>query len=175
MFLKGQLKDGKGMKTDECLEHFVDSTTAAMLRREGIAVLKRTEKDPPFPREASTLPASYQTKREENTTNSSSTSDEKFDEAMKAKERAKASEELWDTFVPDRKIGFTSPVFWVLLAACACLHVYNEGRDKSVTDASVVADKEDNRFREEAQEKQRRRLVAAQQSEQNEQAFDDSL
>lgn len=76
--------------------------------------------------------------------------------AIDAGERAKAAEELWDTFVPDRKMGLQSPMFWVLLVLCVVLHFINEARDKS--SGITAGDVEEERLRKDAMEKRLKRL-----------------
>jgi len=66
------------------------------------------------------------------------------------------SEKLWDTFVPDRKLSFTSPGFWVLLGLVVVLHTYNEYRDRTKAESDEDMQAEARR-REAADAKRRER------------------
>ncbi|KAF8822307.1 hypothetical protein IE077_004606 [Cardiosporidium cionae] len=52
-----------------------------------------------------------------------------LNEKKQAAERARRSEEMWDTFVPERKMTLYSPAFYILLAAVIVLHLYNNHVD----------------------------------------------
>ncbi len=47
-------------------------------------------------------------------------------------EQAKRSQRMWDMLVPERNIGVTHPLFFVLGAAAFGLHWYNKTRDEEL-------------------------------------------
>ena len=48
-----------------------------------------------------------------------------------AADQAKQSQRLWDMLTPERNIGVTHPLFFVLGAAAFGLHWYNSSRDEA--------------------------------------------
>ena len=47
-------------------------------------------------------------------------------------EQAKQSQRIWDMLVPERNIGLTHPLFFVLGASAFGLHLFNRSRDDAV-------------------------------------------
>ncbi|GIX62236.1 cytoplasmic linker protein [Babesia caballi] len=58
-------------------------------------------------------------------------------------ERARLSERLWDTLVPERNWTPFTPQFWVLFVATVSLYCYNRSRPEKVDD--VISDEERKR------------------------------
>nr|CEL70837.1 TPA: hypothetical protein BN1204_065125 [Neospora caninum Liverpool] len=63
-------------------------------------------------------------------------------------EKARVAETLWQTCVPERSWGLTSPVFWVLLVAVVVLHEINDKRDRERANSRTVADETEAELRE---------------------------
>eukprot|EP00918_Siedleckia_nematoides_P090099 GHVU01198017.1.p2 GENE.GHVU01198017.1~~GHVU01198017.1.p2 ORF type:complete len:180 (+),score=39.80 GHVU01198017.1:353-892(+) len=83
--------------------------------------------------------------------------EEKRKRALAAAAAAKESERLWDTFVPDRNWGLTSPMFWVLLVLVVTLHMYNRRKDREREAVESEASIRDRALREEAEAKRKER------------------
>lgn len=66
----------------------------------------------------------------------------------KPTQQAYQSQRLWDMLVPERNIGVTHPMFFVLGAAAFALHWYNRSRDEA-----VEAELRDRRLKREEEKK----------------------
>mmetsp|Transcript_20832 Transcript_20832/g.24616 ORF Transcript_20832/g.24616 Transcript_20832/m.24616 type:complete len:179 (+) Transcript_20832:95-631(+) len=47
------------------------------------------------------------------------------EEVDRIAEKAKKEQMLWDALIPEKRVSFTSPIFWVLLGSVVSLHYYN--------------------------------------------------
>nr|CEL78524.1 TPA: hypothetical protein BN1205_002755 [Toxoplasma gondii VEG] len=83
--------------------------------------------------------------------------DQKRKKAEELAENARMAESLWQTFVPERSWGLTSPVFWVLLVAVIALHEINEKRDRERANSRTAADETEANLREEVEKARARR------------------
>ncbi|PHJ16461.1 hypothetical protein CSUI_009723 [Cystoisospora suis] len=72
-------------------------------------------------------------------------------------DKARTAESMWQTFVPEKNWGLTSPVFWILLVLVIVLHQINEKRDRDRDRSVTAADEAEARLREEVEMKRARR------------------
>lgn len=92
-------------------------------------------------------------------------------EVDKLSERAKAEQNLWNAMVPENRITFTSPMFWLLLVGCVGLHFYNGHNAK---EEERRAQEEDELLRQ-AEEASRRKREARKQALESTDLLDPTL
>eukprot|EP00923_Selenidium_pygospionis_P006540 GHVN01011246.1.p1 GENE.GHVN01011246.1~~GHVN01011246.1.p1 ORF type:complete len:249 (-),score=56.77 GHVN01011246.1:497-1243(-) len=78
---------------------------------------------------------------------------------LEAAERHKRAHELWQTFVPEKSWGLTSPAFWLMLCLVVTLHLYNNKRDKK-RETEALNEKSEVERRNEVERKRQKRLMA---------------
>eukprot|EP01068_Selenidium_serpulae_P007238 Selendium_serpulae@DN4654_c0_g1_i2.p1 len=84
-------------------------------------------------------------------------SQEEVKRGLEAAERHKRAHEMWQTWVPERQWGLTSPAFWVLLVLVAILHYHNVKNDR-IQELDTTIDANELARREEVKRKRQKRL-----------------
>ncbi|UVC49664.1 hypothetical protein MACK_003774 [Theileria orientalis] len=70
------------------------------------------------------------------------------DEGKNQASKARMSQRLWDTLVPERNWSLLSPQFWVLLVATISLYTYNRVNNKHSDKTKALLDRERDRHNE---------------------------